>query len=238
MSVAITMPPQIGQSGYCGNFNGVVDDDFEAVSPSFHRPIGSDLGPVVSLEVLFNTSTWGEWSPGLDDNQTWLDPGSVLSSCNQYLQAIAAERCGRITDARMKQDCVIDVCATGLQQLADGILAAEILEMKVNARGIPVFMGHGECLDSVGRSYVGFSTQLGTVKDCTDILRSLALIPGIMGAQLQEGGLCQVLVTDQANPTEIQIKSGWGAKINELSQGRGLISSVTADSQWQCWQLI
>ena len=39
--------------------------------------------------------------------------------------------------------CIIDVSATGLVSLVDGILAAEIIELKVDARGMRLFRGHG-----------------------------------------------------------------------------------------------
>lgn len=239
MSVAITMPSQAGgQEGYCGNFNGDPEDDFKPVSPSFHMPVGSHLGPVNSSMVLFDTSSWGIWIPDPNDNSTWLDPSSVISSCNSDLKELAIARCRRITDVRMRNDCITDVCATGLESVADGIMAAEIIGLKVTARGIPLFMGYGQCLDSAGKTYIGFSTKLTSVPECTDILRSLALIRGVIGAQFQEGQMCQVLVTDKTDPTEIQIKGGWGPKINDHSHGNGLISSTSEESDWKCWLLV
>ena len=41
----------------------------------------------------------------------------------------------------MRNDCIIDVGAIGLVNVADGILAAEIIALKENARGIPFFQG-------------------------------------------------------------------------------------------------
>jgi len=224
--------------GYCGNFNGDADDEFDLVRPSFHKPRGADLGPVASNDILFNVTSWEDWKSEGNENRSLQDPETVMRSCSTYLQDVAAERCKRVTDTRMKQDCVIDVCATGLAHIADGILAAEIIQMKVNARGIPAFMDHGECLDSVGRKYVGFGTRLSTAADCTDALRGLALTSGVIGAQLQSGGRCQVLVVDDADPTATYIKGGWGAKIDEMYLGQGLISNTTNDSKWKCWQLI
>merc|ERR1712226_1574228 len=113
------MPPQPdGQSGYCGNFNGDAQDDFKYISPSFHMPIGSDLGPVNSEHELFNTSKWEAWDPKHNDNATWLDPASVLSNCDPSLKDLAINRCKTITDARINSDCIIDVCATGLEAAA------------------------------------------------------------------------------------------------------------------------
>ena len=43
----------------------------------------------------------------------------------------------------MSDDCINDVCSTGLENVADGILTAEIIELKMNARGIRLFRGYG-----------------------------------------------------------------------------------------------
>ena len=41
----------------------------------------------------------------------------------------------------MRNDCIIDVGATGLVSVADGILAAEIIELKENAEEFLFFSG-------------------------------------------------------------------------------------------------
>ena len=42
----------------------------------------------------------------------------------------------------MRNDCITDVCAFGLESVAV-FLAAEIIELKVDARGMRLFRGHG-----------------------------------------------------------------------------------------------
>lgn len=236
MSVVITMPPQSGgQGGYCGNFNGDAADDFEPVGPSFHKAVGSDLEAVSPSEALLNSS-W--WQPGQAGDAPQLDPERVMDDCSVELKAVAEGRCRVVTDAQMKEDCIFDVCATGVISAADGVLAAEILEEKVNARGIPLFMGHGQCLDTVREPYMAFNTTLGTADACTDVLRSLVLTSGVLGAQLHRDATCQILVENGTDPTQVQIRGGWGPMSNELAHGHGIISDTTEEEGWSCWQVV
>merc|ERR1712012_1488877 len=123
------------------------------------------------------------------------DPEDVLRDCRAEVLEMAQGRCRRVVaDARMQEECIFDVCATGLISAADGVLSMEILEEKVNARGIPLLMGQGQCLDSIGQTYVALGTNLLTAADCKDVLRSLMLYGGVRGAQLQNGHTCQILV--------------------------------------------
>jgi len=234
LTAVVTMPVQLGgQSGYCGNFNGDADDDFFAVGPSVHLPKGDDLGPVEAPFLLFNESLWRNNG----SNGSWLKPGQVLHDCHADLLQLAEDRCQFVADARMKIECRMDICATGNLSASEGILAAEIIEYKVNARGIPVFAGNGECLDVAGQTYSAYSTNLESMSECKDVLRGLALKRGVVGAQLLQGARCQVLVSPGTDPTGVDIKGGWGS-INATTLGTGFISNTTGASKWQCWQLI
>jgi hypothetical protein len=236
MSVVITMPQQPGgQAGYCGNFNGDVTDDFEPVGLSFHKPVGSHLDAIDSAEMLFDLSSWqrGHGSETLE-----LDPASVLQNCNEVLMQMANTRCRVVTDMHMREDCIFDVCATGLISAAEGALAAEILEQKVNARGIPLLVGKGRCLDTAGRDYAAFNTTLVTQKDCQDVLRSVGLTSGVLGAQLHPGGVCQILVEKGVDLTFVEIRGGWGPMANLDSHGHGMISKTDDGADWSCWQLV
>mmetsp|Transcript_101228 Transcript_101228/g.179811 ORF Transcript_101228/g.179811 Transcript_101228/m.179811 type:complete len:905 (+) Transcript_101228:61-2775(+) len=236
LTAVLTMPVQTdGQSGYCGNFNGDADDDFApGAEPSAHLPTGADLGPVEADFLLFNASLW-TWN---SSNGSWLRPGQVLRECQGELLELAEERCQFVTDAQMKTECHMDVCATGNLSASQGILAAEIIEYKVNARGIPVFAGHGKCLDVAGQTYQAVSTNLQSMTECKDVLKSLALKRGVIGAQLQQGAPCQILVLPHTDPTSVKIKGGWGPDIDNTSVATGFISNTTGASGWQCWQLV
>merc|ERR1712066_638490 len=120
----------------------------------------------------------------------------------------------------MNAACVVDFCASGLESTANGELAAEIMELKVNARGIPLLMGEGRCLDSVGQPFAGFITTLRTELECKDALRNLAFDSGVVGAQIQRGTACLVLVESNVDTPAVQIKGGWGRKVNESAKGR------------------
>jgi len=233
----ITMPPASGgQTGYCGNFNGDVADDFEAASSSFHRPAGEDLGPVDLAESIL-----GFFEPGLvqseASNRAGPDPEAILAACHTDLLTIAERRCREVANVQMREECILDVCATGLVGAADSVVAAELLETKVNARGIPLLVGAGRCLDVVGRQYLAISTQLDEAEECKDVLRSLAFTEGVVGAQLQEGGSCQVLVEPGADYAAVSITHGWGEMVDDEAQGHGIICGVSDEENWACWQL-
>jgi len=240
MSVVLTMPPQADQGGYCGNFNGDVEDDFQPTGLSFHTPIGKDLGAVDSADLLFDPAKWmlGNAQPALLEVKK-LDPAKVLEECTEDMKAQAKSKCQVITDAHKREACVFDICATGQASAANAMIAAEILEEKVNSRGIPSRMGKGKCLDAAGREYVAYTAKkLSSAKGCKKILRSLSLRGGVMGAQLQKGSTCQILVQDGADPTEVRIPGGWDSKTNEGASGYGMISDTTREAGWTCWQLL
>lgn len=238
MSVVITMPPQLGgQGGYCGNFNGDEVDDFEPTRRSFHKPAGTYLGPVDSSELLFDRD-WlgGDGAEG--EGASLLDPESVVRDCDESLKAVGARRCRMVTDRRLKEDCLFDVCASGKVDAADGILSAEILEEKVNSRGIPVFIGRGRCLDVVGQTYTAIDTTLTTERDCTMVLRSLAITAGVFGAQMSVGQPCQILVRPGIDLARVAIKGGWGRRVSAGVHGRGMVSGCSHEASWKCWRLV
>lgn len=239
MTTVITMPAAIaGQGGYCGNFNGNSQDDFEAVSASFHRPVGKDLEAVNPEESLFGSEESVSLIHAQKHRLLALDPDSVLRNCDQSVLQMAQERCKQVSKMDMNRDCVFDVCATGLISAADGILAAELLETKVNSRGIPLFVGNGQCLDAVARHYTTYATKLTEENECKDILRGLAVTAGVMGAQMQSGGNCEVVVDSRIEPLTTRIRGGWVVNGSKEGFGHGIISGTTDDATWICWQLV
>lgn len=237
MSVVITMPPQSGgQSGYCGDFNGDVNNDFEQRHSSFHKSVGENLGPVGSEDLLFDAALLdgqGSITPALD-------PDRIMDQCNDWLKDMAEQRCRSLFNTQMRLDCIFDVCSTGLISAAEGAMSAEMLEEKVDSRGIPVFMGQGRCLDLQGHPYIAFGTTLVSREDCTNVLRSLADTDGVQGAQLQENSTCQILVESGSDPAQVPIKGGWMPLVSDsmTATGHGIISNVTEQEEWSCWQLV
>jgi hypothetical protein len=238
MTVVITMPPAIdGQGGYCGNFNGDQMDDFEYVAPSFHKPIGQNLDPVDPSESLFGAADLSALQQG--NTQTYhIDPERVLADCQTEVKAMAEQKCRAVATAQLKRDCIFDVCATGLVSSAEGAVAAELLETKVNARGIPLLVGSGQCLDAVGRRYVAVDTSFATAEGCTDLLRSLAPTGSVLGAQLRRGGRCEVLIEQGVEISDVPIVGASGQLVDEQAEGEGIICDTTEDSDWTCWQLV
>mmetsp|Transcript_72043 Transcript_72043/g.233023 ORF Transcript_72043/g.233023 Transcript_72043/m.233023 type:complete len:139 (+) Transcript_72043:1-417(+) len=137
----------------------------------------------------------------------------------------------------MERDCIFDICLTQDVGVAEDALATEILKEKVNAKGIPVFMGHGRCLDSEGRHFAAFATSLRTEDECREVLRSLSFTKGVLGAQIRRTSTCEVLVVRGSDPTGVVIPGGWGAYRSSPRSGEGLVSGILRDPSWSCWQL-
>lgn len=254
MSMVITMPrPQGAQSGYCGNFNGEAEDDARPVVPSWNAPIGEDLDPVSPSLNLFTgraspvllaraagllqgaAGGFGQRQSSGPDFRSVLD---VVQRCPGQLLEMAQQRCGRVEDARMERDCIFDVCLTRDMEAADDMVATEILEQAVNSKGIPVFMGHGQCWDSRSHEFAAFKTNLRTERECQELLRHLAFTRGVLGAQIRRSGTCQVLMANGTDPTAVAIPGGWAGSENLSAPGRGLVSSTSSDAAWSCWQLV
>jgi len=249
ISAVVSMPPQQGgQGGYCGNFNGNADDDAEPVAPSWDRAIGPDLLGVPDSENLFLSATASLLGVAADRGapavasppraQSLLDVQHKLTECPEDLRLQAEQACAQLLDARIRQDCVFDACMSGSLKSVAGTFAADILQEAVNARGVPTFLGHGECLDSQGRKYHAFATKARTDEACTALLRKLASVRGVLGAQLLRGSACEVLVDTGVDPTSELIQGGWGSSAEpQGAPGQGLISATTSDAAWNCWQL-
>uniref|UniRef100_A0A7S4S9X2 VWFD domain-containing protein n=1 Tax=Alexandrium monilatum TaxID=311494 RepID=A0A7S4S9X2_9DINO len=253
MSVVVTMPRPEGvrrQSGYCGNLNGDPEDDATPVVPSWNLPIGEDLGPVKSSLNLFK----GKSTPKslaltaalleATEPEISRSPGTELhrlldavEHCPEALMKEAQRRCSSIQDARMERDCIFDICVTWDAGAAEDAAAAEALEEEVNAKGIPVFMGHGRCTDAVGRRFDAFETNVRTEKECQDVLRSLALTKGVLGAELHRTSSCRILVETGSDPTDAEIPGGWAGSEATEEPGRGLVSGIRREASWSCWQL-
>merc|ERR1712107_352340 len=70
-----------------------------------------------------------------------------------------------------------------------------ILEEHVNAHGLPVFVGHGACVDTQGKQFRVLKTNsVRSGPDCQNLLASLHAARGILGAQLRVEGTCEIVV--------------------------------------------
>ncbi|CAJ1395532.1 unnamed protein product [Effrenium voratum] len=196
MSVVVSMAQEVtGQSGYCGNFNGDPDDDAEPVVPSWDRPIGDNLEPVPEAAWLFPSETvLLTLGDALKVHKTEAEEQAArlkrIEECPGVLLTKAEAACNHLTAAYHKF-CVFDVCLTKDMAAAKSSGAAAVIQHKVNARGVPMFMGHGRCLDKDGNTFTGHLTKLRSDTACQQLLRTLALTDGVMGAQLKRGGVCE-----------------------------------------------
>merc|ERR1712039_491151 len=99
---------------------------------------------------------------------------------------------------------ITDFCLTGSMAAADGVVEAEILEERVNARGLPVFIGYGTCVDTPGKRFRTLRTQgVRSKLECQKLLASLHGTRGILGAQLRVEGTCEIAVSLHAKLTGV-----------------------------------
>lgn len=267
MSAVISMPAQAGgQGGYCGNFNGNADDDAEPVVPSWDRPVGEDLDRVVEGKVLFpkNVTAFllGASAEAAQRSQAALLQAQKnrVNACPEGLLRQAEAACENLSFA-FRKFCMYDVCLTGDTSSAGDVRAAEVMEERTNARGIPIFLGHGQCADSQGRLFRSLQTKLRSDTACQSLLRALALTRGVVGAQRRHGGNCEVLITTGIDPKGIVIPGGWDEVPNPHQQNidafdsilpssppsppavvlapsdEGMIDHISSDAAWNCWML-
>jgi len=239
MTMVLTMPPaRGGQGGYCGNFNGEQEDDFEPVAPSWHLPRGPDLDPVPASQSFFGPSVAADARGPVSSMELFMTMLETLKACDPSLKERAVRRCSHVGDARVRQDCIFDVCVTRDVRAADDMLAAAVMEQKVNSRGIPVLYGHGQCRDAEGEPYAAFSVVPGSPHRCDGILAQLALARGVVGAQHNERtAACEILVQADVDPTSMPIEGTWGGKQQADAKGQGHIASAEGDAAWTCWRL-
>lgn len=216
LSLVISMPKQGGETGYCGNFNGDPDDDAEPVVPQWDKPVGPNLEDLPPAQRLFSNETvlllLGEEAVRTEarsEEEEMKHKLKRVTECPKVLLQKAEEACSGLTEAYHKF-CVFDVCLSQNLASAKSVSAAAVIQHKMNARGVPIFMGHGRCMDSQGRGYFSYPTKLRTDTACQQVLRTLSLTDGVMGAQLKRGGFCEVLTMKEVDPTNVAIPGGWG----------------------------
>jgi len=98
--IIIKMPPQEGQGGYCGNFNGKKEDDEQA---DFRQAVPPS-------EDLFKSRLMSLAQAG--QNST------VRSDCDGETLAMAQHACAHLLDEGVREACMVDVCATKRLELA------------------------------------------------------------------------------------------------------------------------
>jgi len=270
LSAVIKMDPQAnGQTGYCGNFNGQAADEYEPppagsvppkLVPVWNRAVGEDLEPVSDAENLFMLGKVPAEvsllatakSVSAKSTQSEALPFAPLAACADVAVIAKAEKaCVQISDMFFRAACVADFCATGNAAVVGDSAAAEILEEQLNARGIPRFVGSGVCRDSAGRAPRVLKTKnVRSTADCQDLLHKMGSIAGVVGAQLQVEGTCEIVVQreNDVKPVVDFVAPGGGwlepepeigeqDKFEGDADDEGLVAGVEKDLSWSCWRL-
>jgi len=236
----IKMPKHPNMRGWCGNFNDVPDDDYNRKwSDEQKAAAGQDLFDAQDSSSLFkgeDVTSLGQKKEEQADKDTEGTghveaPDEEAGPCGSSPEKVAKARkvCNIISQPDKREECIYDVCKTGDTNVWKVYLDAEIEEV-MNARGIPVFMGHGKCLDSEKRPYTTLTaTGVETAEGCRGALQDLSPVEGVRGAQLGSGA-CQILV---------DAKHGDIATYNKVSDGPGelIVENTDGTESYTCWKL-
>eukprot|EP00444_Apocalathium_aciculiferum_P036776 CAMPEP_0183484324 /NCGR_PEP_ID=MMETSP0370-20130417/178864_1 /TAXON_ID=268820 /ORGANISM="Peridinium aciculiferum, Strain PAER-2" /LENGTH=384 /DNA_ID=CAMNT_0025677615 /DNA_START=1 /DNA_END=1152 /DNA_ORIENTATION=- len=153
------MAPQQGQSGYCGNFNGVAEDEFEppapgsvppALVPAWNKAVGGGLEQVSDADNLFKlASPELALSAALVQQATALRVGRhedemMASPCKDAHALDEAEQaCVSIPDADLRAACMADFCLTEKASVVDDAALSGVMADRLSDGRVPLFVGHG-----------------------------------------------------------------------------------------------
>lgn len=227
--VLIKMPPQAGQDGWCGNFNGVKDDDPSQGSSQHPQPVSAS-------DDLF------KHFGGADKVISLLlkdEPASDLEACPNVTLARAEQACSHIADLPLQRACMDDICATNDVDFGEDAAGNMELLGVLQGKDIPVFEGHGHCRDQKGSAFSSVEAKTVVTKQhCVQLLRKVGVFQGVRGAEFTDDLKCKILV--DAKPmidlTPHKIPGGWGAPLP--NDGNAMITGSSHESGIYCWRVL
>mmetsp|Transcript_13065 Transcript_13065/g.29074 ORF Transcript_13065/g.29074 Transcript_13065/m.29074 type:complete len:577 (-) Transcript_13065:283-2013(-) len=266
MSSVIKMEPATGgQSGYCGNFNGVAEDEFEPPAdgvvppiliPVWNTPVGENLGDVSDEENMFKLSVTGLSLLSLAEatrsskSAQGPAPAEVPSAClDPVILAKAEEACQHIPGLTHRADCIADYCISGNDAVADDMGAAEVLEERFNTHGVIRFVGFGRCLDGMGNLPRALkSEKIRDGQGCQQLLKRMSNVQGVLGSQLKVEGTCELVLRRDADESNVLAElapygQNWeptsllAMPADVRSEADDLVGGVEKDLSWSCWKL-
>mmetsp|Transcript_32775 Transcript_32775/g.107926 ORF Transcript_32775/g.107926 Transcript_32775/m.107926 type:complete len:553 (+) Transcript_32775:70-1728(+) len=265
MSAVIKMAPQQGQSGYCGNFNGVAEDEFEppvpgsvakVLVPAWNKAVGEGLEQVHDADNLFKLA-----SPELAASVPLVQQASALqvgpedpmvSPCKDGHALDEAEQaCVSIPDTDLRAACIADFCLIEKASAVDDAAMAGVMEERLSDGRVPLFVGHGPCRDVNGQALRAVRTKgVRIAMECQELLREVgAAIAGVVGTQLRTEGTCELVVRPGTDVHDLldfaPSGGGWvdadlGGGVGDPHGGLGgasFVAGVEKDLSWNCWRL-
>mmetsp|Transcript_32766 Transcript_32766/g.107878 ORF Transcript_32766/g.107878 Transcript_32766/m.107878 type:complete len:545 (+) Transcript_32766:139-1773(+) len=265
MSAVIKMAPQQGQSGYCGNFNGVAEDEFEppvpgsvakVLVPAWNKAVGEGLEQVHDADNLFKLA-----SPELAASVPLVQQASALqvgpedpmvSPCKDGHALDEAEQaCVSIPDTDLRAACIADFCLIEKASAVDDAAMAGVMEERLSDGRVPLFVGHGPCRDVNGQALRAVRTKgVRIAMECQELLREVgAAVAGVVGAQLKTEGTCELVVRPGTDVHDLldfaPSGGGWvdadlGGGVGDPQGGLGgasFVAGVENDLSWNCWRL-
>jgi len=216
LEVLIKMPKQAEQGGWCGNFNGNADDDQETPGKiNDKKAKGTFLDALPADEDLFLAAGISLIADATEAHRK----SDLETRCPDRIQKKAKKNCAHIPEKILRKGCVMDACLTHdvnwATHAADNM---EILEVE-EGQGIPIFDGHGHCLDQDGRTYSAMEEMQLEIKACLEQLQQLANSPGVRGAQITDGSKCEILQDTEGH-------------------GMGIVGSTSLEKGSECWKIL
>lgn len=226
--VLIKMPPQAGQDGWCGNFNGDANDD-PGRTPSSPKPVDA------SEDLFKNFGGAGEVISLLLEDESESD----LEACPNATLAKAEQACSHLADSALKDACIFDICLTN--EVDFGEEAAVNMELigVLQGKDVPVFEGEGHCRDQKGSAFSSVEAKtVATRQHCVQLLRKVGVFQGVRGAEFTDDLKCKILL--DAKPmidlTPHKVPGGWGAPLP--NDGNGVITGSSHESGIYCWRVL
>mmetsp|Transcript_41623 Transcript_41623/g.89354 ORF Transcript_41623/g.89354 Transcript_41623/m.89354 type:complete len:535 (-) Transcript_41623:67-1671(-) len=267
MTAVIRMSTQTGgQGGYCGNFNGDAADEFEpppegsiyeVLRPAWNTAVGEDLGEVPARLNMFPASLMtslmqiveveGASNAAASKSEDGGRPGingPNMQPCSQAQLAAAVKACTGIADDDLRSACEVDVCLTGSSNAVDSAGATGVMENQLADGRVPLFIGHGSCHDAKSVAFKTLATKdVRSSAKCLKLLRDFSGVPGVLGAQLQTEGSCELVLKFDVAPRKVKAHAPNVAFKQDVERPRGdtskreFIAGVQKDLSYSCWRL-
>lgn len=247
LQVVVKARPQAYQGGYCGNYNGHMEDDVTAPGSFWLGagfPAGTRLGPIAEGEDMFKAAGISLSSSMLQNDVNHSQP----PSCPEELMTQAKKACESIPEKMIRDSCIMDICFTNDTSYADEAMSMELMNVEFS-KGSVEYQGKGTCLDSSGARYSTVKAKgISEQTECAKLLHELShhegmVSKGVRGAQFTEKGgeeaSCDVLI-DATKTDDVDLFEDIPFILTpgKVNSGKGIVSQTDNAEGVICWKIM
>lgn len=244
LQAVIKARPGQYQGGYCGDFNGHVEDDTKPTNARFwlnaQFAAGTKLDALSADEDMFQKA--GVLLQSDVNNSLQSDVNnSKKEECPEDLKAKAEELCGSMPEQAIHDACIIDICFTGDTSYADDAMNMELMNVEF-AKGSVELQGQGNCLDSEGAKYTTVTAKdVSTKTECLKTLHELAhegmVDKGVRGAQFKDS--CDIII-DAKEKDDVELEESIPYTLGGVKKdaGSGIVSKTDKVEGVTCWKIM